>query len=143
MATTQCGSTGRMSTKDEEWMYHTPDPRTQLMEDQENAQLWANQQQLEEQQMAFKHEDGRGSGWTNQSDNPKAPKLKGSLCWKGEQINWALWKNVKKKDTDPDWGLKLEEPRDFATKASGPGFERNAERNWNKPEPKQDDDFPF
>jgi len=143
MAITQCGSTGRMSTKDEEWMYHTPDPWTQFMEDQENAQLWAYQQQLEEQQMAFKHEDGRGSGWTNQSDNPKAPKLKGSLCWKGEQINWALWKNVKKKDTDPDWGLKLEEPRDFATKASGPGFERNAERNWNKPEPKQDDDFPF
>ena len=128
----------------DDWMYHTPDQWTQMLDNQE-SQAWAHELELqqEEREMAFTHEEGRGSGWTNHSDNPKAPKLKGSLCWKGEQINWALWKNVKKKDTDPDWGLKLEEPRDFATKASGPGFERNAERNWNKPEPKQDDDFPF
>jgi hypothetical protein len=128
-----------MPTKDEEWMYHTPDPWTQFMEDQENAQLWAYQQQLEEQQMAFKHEHGRGSGWTNQSDNPKAPKLKGSMCWNGEQINWAIWKNVKKKDTDPDWGLKLEEPRDMPPKSSGGNFERSNNRDWNKKE----EDFPF
>jgi len=69
---------------------------------------------------------------------PEAPKLKGSMCWKGEQINWALWKNVKKKDTDPDWGLKLEEPREqkFSPEASGP------DRSWSKPK-KEEDDFPF
>ena len=131
---------------DEDWMYHQPDQWTKVLDDQDNAQAWAYQQQLEEQQMAFKHEDGRGSGWTNQSDNPKAPKLKGSMCWKGEQINWALWKNVKKKDTDPDWGLKLEEPREqqFASKPEGQRYERSGERNWNKPSPSNEgDDFPF
>ena len=129
---------------DEDWMYHRPDQWTSVLDDQENAQAWAYNQQLEEQQMAFKHDEGRGSGWTNVSDNPKAPKLKGSMCWKGEQINWALWKNVKKKDTDPDWGLKLEEPRESSgsSRSSG-GFERNTERNWNKPAPKKDEDFPF
>ena len=134
---------------DKEWMYHNPDPWTQFMDDQDNAQAWAYQQQLEEQQMAFKHEDGRGSGWTNESDNPKAPKLKGSMCWKGEQINWALWKNVKKKDTDPDWGLKLEEPREqqFSSRPEEKPFERNSNRDWNKPKESQggggDEDFPF
>ena len=126
---------------DEEWVYHSPDPWTSLMDDQENAQAWAYQQQLEEQQMAFKHEDGRGSGWSNQSDNPKAPKLKGSMCWKGEQINWALWKNVKKKDTDPDWGLKLEEPRDQPQPARS--FAPEPKRDWNKSAPRPDDEFPF
>ena len=126
---------------DEEWMYHNPDPWTQFMDDQDNAQAWAYQQQLEEQQMAFKHDEGRGSGWTNQSDNPKAPKLKGSMCWKGEQINWALWKNVKKKDTDPDWGLKLEEPRDQPQPARS--FAPEPKRDWNKSAPRPDDEFPF
>ena len=126
---------------DENWMYHQPDQWTSVLDDQENAQAWAYNQQLEEQQMAFKHDEGRGSGWTNQSDNPKAPKLKGSMCWKGEQINWALWKNVKKKDTDPDWGLKLEEPRDQPQPARSFAPEPKRERTWNKPE--KDDEFPF
>ena len=132
---------------DEDWMYHQPDQWTKVLDDRDNAQAWAYQQQLEEQQMAFKHEDGRGSGWTNQSDNPKAPKLKGSMCWKGEQINWALWKKVKKKDTDPDWGLKLEEPRDsqFSPKSGGGGYERKESRTWNKPDQRavEGEDFPF
>ena len=126
---------------DEDWMYHQPDQWTKVLDDQDNAQAWAYQQQLEEQQMAFKHDEGRGSGWTNQSDNPKAPKLKGSMCWKGEQINWALWKNVKKKDTDPDWGLKLEEPRDQPQPARS--FAPEPKRDWNKSAPRPDDEFPF
>ena len=101
----------------------------------DNAQEWAHELELQQQEveMAYKHEDGRGSGWTNHSDNPKAPKLKGSLCWKGEQINWALWKNNKKKDTDPDWGLILEEPRD----------EGRSSQSSYKSAPKVEDDFPF
>jgi len=126
---------------DEEWMYHSPDSWTKILDDRENAQSWAHQQQLEEQQMAFEHKEGRGSGWTNSSDNPKAPKLNGSMCWKGEQINWAIWRNDKRKDTDPDWGIKLEEPRDLPPKSSG--FERNTERSWNKAAPRKDDEFPF
>ena len=103
---------------DDEWMYHNPDGWTKILDDQENAQGWAHNQQLEEQQMAFEHKEGRGSGWTNRSDNPRAPKLNGSMKWKGETINWALWKNDKKKDTDPDWGIKLEEPREQSYKSS-------------------------
>ena len=56
---------------DDEWMYHNPDVWTKVLDDQENAQSWAHQQQLEEQQMAFEHKEGRGSGWSNRSDNPK------------------------------------------------------------------------
>ena len=119
---------------DDDWMYHTPDQWTQMLDNQE-SQAWAHELELqqEEREMAFKHEEGRGSGWTNHSDNPKAPKLKGSMCWKGEQINWALWKNPKRKDTDPDWGLKLEEPRDSG---GGQGYTPKAA-------PKVEDDFPF
>ena len=126
---------------DDEWMYHNPDGWTKILDDQENAQSWAHQQQLEEQKMAFEHKEGRGSGWTNRSDNPKAPKLNGSMKWKGETINWAIWKNDKRKDTDPDWGIKLEEPRQPSGQSGG--FERNTERNWNKPAPKKDEEFPF
>ena len=122
-------------------MYHNPDGWTKILDDQENAQGWAHNQQLEEQQMAFEHKEGRGSGWTNRSDNPRAPKLNGSMKWKGETINWALWKNDKKKDTDPDWGIKLEEPREQSYKSSSFSPEPKRERNWNKPE--KDDEFPF
>ena len=130
---------------DNEWMYHNPDGWTKILDDQENAQTWAHQQQLEEQQMAFEHKEGRGSGWSTRSDNPKAPKLNGSMKWKGETINWAIWKNDKKKDTDPDWGIKLEEPREQSYTA-GPKAgsfvpEPKRERTWNKPE--KDDEFPF
>ena len=105
----------------------------------DNAQAWAHELELQQQEtiMAYQHKEGRGSGWTNHSDNPQAPKLKGSMCWKGEQINWALWKNPKKKDTDPDWGLKLEEPRDDA------GASKSSYNQAPKPAPKLDDDFPF
>ena len=126
---------------DDEWMYHNPDGWTKILDDQENAQGWAHNQQLEEQQMAFEHKEGRGSGWTNRSDNPRAPKLNGSMKWKGETINWALWKNDKKKDTDPDWGIKLEEPREQSYKSSSFSPEPKRERNWNIPE--KDDEFPF
>ena len=126
---------------DDEWMYHNPDGWTKILDDQENAQGWAHNQQLEVQQMAFEHKEGRGSGWTNRSDNPRAPKLNGSMKWKGETINWALWKNDKKKDTDPDWGIKLEEPREQSYKSSSFSPEPKRERNWNKPE--KDDEFPF
>ena len=126
---------------DDEWMYHNPDGWTKILDDQENAQGWAHNQQLEEQRMAFEHKEGRGSGWSNKSDNPKAPKLNGSMKWKGETFNWAIWKNDKKKDTDPDWGIKLEEPREQSYKSSSFSPEPKRERNWNKPE--KDDDFPF
>ena len=121
---------------DDSWMYHTPDQWTQVLDEQQ-AQGWAHELELqqEEREMAFKHEEGRGSGWTNHSDNPKAPKLKGSLCGKGEQINWALWKNPKRKDTDPDWGLKLEEPRD--SEGGGKSYTPKAAPK------KEEDDFPF
>ena len=120
-------------------MYHTPDQWTNTL-DLHEAQQWAHELELqqEEREMAFTHEEGRGSGWTNHSENPKAPKLKGSLCWKGEQINWALWKNPKRKDTDPDWGLKLEEPRE-----SGGGGQSYTPKAAPQPAPKVEDDFPF
>ena len=123
----------------DDWMYHTPDQWTNTL-DQHEAQQWAHELELqqEEREMAFTHEEGRGSGWTNHSENPKAPKLKGSLCWKGEQINWALWKNPKRKDTDPDWGLKLEEPRE-----SGGGGQSYTPKAAPQPAPKVEDDFPF
>jgi len=108
--------------------------------DEDNAQGWAHELELQQQEetMAYQHKEGRGSGWTNNSDNSQAPKLKGSMCWKGEQINWALWKNPKKKDTDPDWGLKLEEPRDEDV-----GSSKQSYKPAPKPAPKLDDDFPF
>ena len=45
----------------DDWIYHEPDNWTKFLDDQENAQGWAHQIE-QESQMAFKHEEGRGSG---------------------------------------------------------------------------------
>jgi len=126
----------------DDWIYHEPDNWTRLLDDQENAQGWAHQLE-QEASMAFKHEEGRGSGYKNDSANPKAPNLKGTMVWKGETIHWALWRNTKRKDTDPDVAIKLEEPREkeFASRPEGRQNEpQQKERNWGKA---PDDDLPF
>ena len=48
---------------DDDWMYHTPDQWTQMLDNQE-SQAWAHELELqqEEREMAFKHAEGRGSG---------------------------------------------------------------------------------
>ena len=91
------------------WIYHEPDNWTRLLDDQENAQGWAHQLE-QEMSMTFKHEEGRGSGYKNDSANPKAPNLKGTMVWKGETIHWLSGAILSVRIQTQMWRLSWKSP---------------------------------
>mgnify|MGYP003139927630 FL=1 len=101
------------------------------LDDYENAQGWANEEQLIQQQregrkMAYEPQDDTITLWVNdKKESEKHPFMTGKGLVKGKEVRAAAWKNTSKSGNSY-MSIKLSEPQD-----NGKRFEK----------PKQDFDF--
>jgi hypothetical protein len=84
--------------------------------------------------MSYEHKEGQGSLFQNdKGDNPKRPDFRGTLMWKGELLDLAVWKKDGKNGWFYSMNAKPKEERAAQPKAES----RPA------PAPEFDDDLPF
>ena len=128
MANTTGKPQGRYSIMTAEQVYQT---NQEWLDDHENAQGWANEEQLIQQQregrkMAYEPQDDTITLWVNEKkESEKHPFMTGKGLVKGKEVRAAAWKNTSKSGNSY-MSIKLSEPQD-----NGKRFEK----------PKQDFDF--
>jgi len=86
-------------------------------QDYENAQGWANEDQLnqrrrdEEKKMAYDQKDNEVTLWQQEKKSEKSPSYSGKGLVNGKEVRAALWNN-KDKNGNTYLKVKFEEPRD-------------------------------
>ena len=108
------------------------------LDDHENAQGWANEEQLIQQQregrkMAYEPQDNRIGLFKNDYRKKDGdPIMTGKGLVGGIEYEIAAWKNVSQKTGVEYLGLKFQLPKDKGSSYSKP-----------QPKPEPDEDFPF
>ena len=86
-------------------------------QDYDNAQGWANEDQLnqrrraEEKKMAYDQKDNEVTLWQQEKKSEKSPSYSGKGLVNGKEVRAALWNN-KDKNGNTYLKVKFEEPRD-------------------------------
>jgi len=96
----------------------------QWRDDYNNAQGWANEDQLNQQQreetkMAYEVKDNEVTLWPQEKKSEKSPPYSGKGLVNGKEVRAAMWKNTSR-DGKIYLKLKFSDPQDMGTREAPP-----------------------